>query len=111
VEFEDALRDLGFAFARRGRAGETYAYPANPYLTYYVQDPGDGTVLFTWEFALGEWAAGLGLQVGSDEHLNTFLFPKQDARGPREAGWVSEQMDLVEERLRAVSFLDAAPEM
>lgn len=109
MSFEDALRDLGFAFSRRGRSGDTWEHHATPYLTHYVQDPGDGSVLFTWEIAIGELMAVHGLQVGSDEHLNTFLFPRKDARGPREAAWVSAQMDAAEERLRRISLLAAEP--
>lgn len=105
MSFEDALRDLGFVFSRRGRGGATYAHNATEHLSYYVQDADDGTLLFTWEFAIGEWAASRGMQVGSDEHLNTFLFPREDARGPREGSWVAEQMDLVETRLRASSLV------
>jgi len=104
--FEDVLRDLGFVFSRAGRTGATYERTATPHLTYYVQDLGDGTALFTWELAIGELMASLGLQVGSDEHLNTFLYPREDARGPREAGWVAEQMDAVEERLRSLTLFD-----
>jgi hypothetical protein len=105
VSFEDALRDLGFSFSRRGRGGDAWEHGATPYLTHHVQDAGDGTVLFTWEIAIGELMAAHGLQVGSDEHLNTFLFPREDARGPRDAAWVSAQMDAAEERLRAISLL------
>lgn len=106
-EFERGLRDLGFRVARSGRRGLTFSRSPTAFLTYYVQDPGDGTVLFTWEFAVAEYVAGLGLQVGSDEHLNTFLFPRRDAQGPRDAGWVSAQMDQVEDTLRRISFVDA----
>lgn len=105
-EFERGLRDLGFAVARSGRRGVTFSRSPTPFLSYYVQDPGDGTALFTWEFAIAEYVAGLGLQVGSDEHLNTFLFPRQDAQGPRDPGWVSAQIDRVEETLRAISLVD-----
>lgn len=107
MDFEEALRDLGFTLERRGRGAVHYARRVNPYLTYYVQDLGDGSALFTWEFAIAEYVATRGLQVGSDEHLNTFLYPREDARGPREAGWVSGQMDRVEEILRSLSFVDA----
>lgn len=106
MDFEAALHDLGFSLSRRGRSGITYSRRSTPHLTYYVLDAEDGTLIFSWEFAVAEWAAGLGLQIGSDEHLNIFLYPKQDARGERDAGWVSQQMDLVEERLRGISFLE-----
>ena len=109
MSFEDALRDLGFAFSRRARSGDTWEHRATPYLTHYVQDAGDGSVLFTWEMAIGELMAAHGLQVGSDEHLNTFLVPRDDARGPRDAAWVSAQMDAAEERLRDISLLAAEP--
>lgn len=105
--FEDDLRDLGFVPERRSRGAVQHARRVNAYLTFYVHDAGDGTALFTWEFAIAEYMAGLGLQVGSDEHLNTFLYPREDARGPRDAAWVSEQMDRTEGLLRAISFVDA----
>ena len=105
MSFEDALRDLGFSFSRRGRGGETWEHRATPSLTHYVQLLEDGSALFTWEVAIGELMAAHGLQVGSDEHLNTFLFPREDARGPRDAAWVSAQMDAAEERLRGISLL------
>jgi hypothetical protein len=110
VDFEDGLAALGFAYSRGGRGGTTYGRAANAYLTYYVQDLGDAGALFTWEFAIAEYVAGLGLQVGSDEHLNTFLYPRTDARGPREPVWVSEQMDRAEELLRSLSFVDVEPQ-
>lgn len=108
MDFDDALRDLGFVFSRSGRAGRTYERAATGHLTYYVQE-GDEGLLFTWEFAIGEFMAAYGLQVGSDEHLNTFLFPREDVRGPRDGAWVAEQMDRVEERLRSLSLLDEPP--
>lgn len=104
--FEDALRDLGFVFSRSGRGVTTYERPATPHLTYYLQDIGDGTLLFTWEFAIAEFMAEHGLQVGSDEHLNTFLYPREDARGPRDESWVAGQIDAVEERLRSLTLFD-----
>lgn len=109
VSFEDALRDLGFVFSRRGRGGETWEQRATPYLTHHLQVLEDGTALFTWELAIGELMAAQGLQVGSDEHLNTFLFPKEDARGPLDAAWVSARMDAAEERLRSISLLTHGP--
>lgn len=106
MEFESALRDLGFAFSRRSRDAVHYAHRASPFLTYYVQAREDGSALFTWEFAIAEYVAGRGLQVGSDEHLNTFLFPREDAGGPQDAAWVSQQMDRVEDLLRSLSFVE-----
>lgn len=110
MEFEEGVRALGFTESRSGRRGVTYTRSPNPFLTYYVQDAGDGTVLFTWEFAIAEYVAGLGLQVGSDEHLNTFLFPRRDVQGPRDPAWVAAQIDLVEETLGAISFVDVEPQ-
>jgi hypothetical protein len=65
----------------------------------------DGTALFTWEFAIGEYMSTLGLQVGSDEHLNTFLFPREDTRGPQEPAWLAAQVERTEALLRSISFL------
>jgi hypothetical protein len=106
VEFERALRDLGFTLSRRSRGADHYTRQANPYLTYTVQALDDGSALFTWEFAIGEYVAQLGMQVGSDEHLNTFLYPRDDAVGPQDAGWVLAQMDAAEARLGSISLVD-----
>jgi hypothetical protein len=106
MDFTDALAEFGFALDRESRGVRHYARRPGPYLTYWVQVHEDGTALFTWEFAIGEYAATLGLQVGSDEHLNTFLFPREDARGPQEAAWLAAQVERTEAILRSVSLLD-----
>ena len=104
--FEEALRDLGFALEREARGVAHYVRRPTAYLTYWVQAHDDGTALFTWEFAIGEFAAARGLQVGSDEHLNTFLYPREDARGPQEGAWVASQLERTEALLRSISLLD-----
>ncbi|MGH2675557.1 MAG: hypothetical protein ACRDKA_05320 [Actinomycetota bacterium] len=108
MTFEETLPRLGFGLDRENRGVRHYARRPNRYLTYWLQSHDDGSALFTWEFAIGEYAAGLGLQVGSDEHLNTFLFPREDARGPQEPAWVASQVERTEALLRSVSLL--APE-
>jgi hypothetical protein len=106
MTFEGTLAGLGFALERDGRGVRHYARRSTAFLTYWVQVHDDGTALFTWEFAIAEYAATLGLQVGSDEHLNTFLFPRQDARGPQDAAWLASQLERTEALLRSISFLD-----
>jgi hypothetical protein len=106
VTFEGSLRDLGFALERQARGVDHYARRPNRFLTYWVQAHQDGTALFTWEFAIGEYAATRGLQVGSDEHLNTFLFPQRDARGPQDAAWLAGQIETTELLLRSISLLE-----
>jgi hypothetical protein len=107
VTFEAALGELGFGLERQARGVDHYSRRPNRFLTYWVQVQENGTALFTWEFAIAEYAATLGLQVGSDEHLNTFLFPRQDARGPQDASWLSGQIETTELLLRSFSLLDA----
>jgi hypothetical protein len=105
-DFGSVLGELGFAPEREARGVRHYAHRPTPYLTYWVQEHDDGTALFTWEFAIGEFAAIRGLQVGSDEHLNSFLYPREDARGPQEGAWVASQLERTEALLRSVSLLD-----
>jgi hypothetical protein len=107
VDFEEALEHLGFAEDRASRGVRHFAHRPNPFLTFWVQVHEDGGALFTWEFAIAEYMATLGLQVGSDERLNTFLYPKEDARGPLDPAWLAEQIDRAETVLRSVSFLDS----
>jgi hypothetical protein len=106
MAFTDALAEFGFTLDRESRGVRHYARRPGPHLTYWVQAHEDGSALFTWEFAIGEYAATLGLQVGSDEHLNTFLFPREDARGPQEAAWLAAQVERTEALLRSVSLLE-----
>lgn len=108
MEFEEALGELGFAFDRESRGIRHYAHRPNTYLTYWLQVGEDGTALFTWEFAIAEYAATLGVQVGSDEHLNTFLFPKEDVRGPQDAAWLAAQLERTEAVLKAFSLAEPA---
>jgi hypothetical protein len=108
MTFQESLTALGFELDRQSRGVRHYARRPGPYLTYWVQADQEGTALFTWEFALGEYAATLGLQVGSDEHLNTFLFPREDLRGPQDAAWLAAQLERTEALLRSISLLDAA---
>jgi hypothetical protein len=108
VAVEDALRDLGFVVDRRTRDASYHAARPTPYLTYWVHLYGDGSALFTWEFAIAEYAGTLGLQVGSGEELNTFLYPREDVRGPQDPAWVVAQIDATEAVLRSFSLLDPA---
>ncbi len=105
MSFDEGVREMGFALGREARGVRYYAASPTPYLTYYVHAFEDGSALFTWEFAIGEYAATLGMQVGSDEHLNTFLFPQEDARGPQDAAWVASQLERTEAALRTFSLL------
>lgn len=106
MEFDALLRDLGFTLERDSRGVRHYAQRPTRYLTYWVQVHEEGTALFSWEFAIGEFAAARGLQVGSDEHLNTFLYPRSDDRGPQDGAWLASRLEQTEALLRSLSFLD-----
>lgn len=108
MEFEEVLARLGFVLAdERARRGTLmYRMEPNRFLTYWVHVYEDGTALFTWEFAIAAYAATLGLQVGSGEELNTFLYPMTDDRGPQDGSWLADALDRVEAVLRSVR-LDA----
>jgi hypothetical protein len=106
VSFEEDLQALGFALERDSRGVRHYAQRPTRYLTYWVQVHDGGDLLFSWEFAIGEFAAARGLQVGSDEHLNSFLYPKEDSRGPQDVAWLASRLEVTEALLRSLSFLD-----
>lgn len=103
--FEEALAQYGFREVLGRRDVRYYSASPSSYLTYSVHVQTDGTALFTWEFSIGEYMSTLGLQVGSDEHLNTFLFPREDTRGPQEPAWLAAQVERTEALLRSISFL------
>ncbi len=104
MAFEDDLAALGFRPETAGapRGARMFVANPNPYLTYTVQLFDDGTALFSWEFAIGEYLSTRGLQLGSDETLNQFLFPRADDRGPQDAAWLAGAIERAELVLREV---------
>ena len=106
MDFAEALARLGFhpADGRAPRGARLYTAEPNRYLTYTLHAYEDGTALFTWEFALGEYLLTKGIQFGSDETLNQFMFPRQDDRGPQEAAWLAGSIERAEVALRSIRF-------
>jgi hypothetical protein len=105
----DDLLALGFHLVEQTRRGDyQYAKNANRYLTYHVHwSPDEEGMLFTWEFAVGEFFDHRGMQIGSNEALNLFLFPQYDARGPADVSFVAAELDRIELVLRSLNFVDA----
>jgi hypothetical protein len=106
MDFEEALSRLGFSRSseRSSRGVRTFTAQLNPYLTYTVQAFEDGTALFTWEFAVGEYLLTKGIQFGSDETLNQFAYPRQDTRGPQDGAWLASAVEQAEALLADVRF-------
>jgi hypothetical protein len=106
VDFDEALARLGFRASseRTPRDARTFAAHPNPYLTYTVQAFDDGSALLTWEFAVGEYLATKGIQFGSDETLNQFMFPRQDDRGPQDGAWLEAAIGRAEAMLAGIRF-------
>ena len=104
MAFADDLAGLGFRPEAERSPRDVRVFTASPnrFLTYTVQAFEDGTALFSWEFAVGEYLATKGLQLGSDETLNQFLFPRADDRGPQDAAWVAGAIERAELALRDV---------
>jgi hypothetical protein len=110
VDFFDSLRQLGFAPAqdRPGRGSQTWTLSPNRFLTYSVHVYEDGSALFSWEFAVTDYLLERGIQLGSSETLNLFMFPREDDRGPQDGAWLAGAIDRAEELLRSVHFADPA---
>jgi hypothetical protein len=79
MDFEETLAALGFhpSTSRTPKGVQVLVAEPNPFLTYTLQAFDDGTALFSWEFAVGEYLRTKGIQFGSDETLN------QRTRRPR----------------------------
>lgn len=106
MSFDEALSGFGF-HANRGRAprgAKLFTAEPNRYLTYSLQAYEDGSALFTWEFALGEYLLTKGIQAGSDETLNQFMFPREDERGAQDARWLAEVIERAQAALRSIRF-------
>jgi len=106
--FAADLEALGFRHLGQNRQGEiTYEKTANRFLTYHVHwDPTTNEILFTWEFAIGEFFDARGMQIGSNESLNLFLFPQYDGKGPAELAFVAGELDRAEQLFRKINFID-----
>lgn len=106
MDFAEALDRLGFrpgeqrAFA--GHGATLYEAHPNAFMTYTVHAFDDGTAIFSWEFALGDYLAGRGLQVGSDEALNQFVFPREDLRGTQSGAWLVGAIEQTEALLSTI---------
>jgi hypothetical protein len=98
MDFETALAERGFQLeiGRTPRGVRVYHAHPNRFLTYSVRAFEDGTALFSFEFALGEYLATKGIQVGSDEALNQFAYPRQDLRGPQDPTWLASAVEQAE---------------
>ena len=98
MDFEEALARLGFEpdTGRTPRGVQVSTAHPNRFLTYTVQALEDGTALFTFEFALGEYLATKGVQVGSDESLNQYAYPREDIRGPQDGAWLASAVEQAE---------------
>src|SRR5688572_8555156 len=101
--FASDLEALGFRRVGQNRRGEfTYEKNAGRYLTYELHwDPDANEVLFTWEFAIGEFFDARAMQIGSNEAVNLFLFPQHDARGRADVAFVAGELDRAEELFRS----------
>jgi len=104
VEFHEALDHLGFRLAEERPRVRIYRSDPNRFLTQWVHAYDDGTALFTWEFAIVDYLATRGVQLGSGEALNTFMFPVNDERGPQDGAWLVGVLDRVEAQLRSLRF-------
>jgi hypothetical protein len=104
VDFEEALAKLGFEpdSGRSPRDVGVYNAHPNRFLTYMVQAFEDGNALFSFEFALGEYLSTKGIQVGSDEALNQYAYPRQDIRGRQDGAWLVSAVEQAEALLADV---------
>jgi hypothetical protein len=108
MDFLETLERNGFKPEqdRPGRGVRTYAARPNRFLTYWLHAYEDGSALLTWEFAVTDYLLERGIQLGSAESLNLFMFPVQDERGSQDAAWLTHALDQAEAKLRSVDFTD-----
>jgi len=108
MDFDEALMKLGFAPSQEraftARGTKRFEARPNAFMTYTVYAHDDGTAIFSWEFALGDFLAGKGLQVGSDEALNQFVFPREDLRGMQSGAWLVTAVEQTEAMLSTIRF-------
>jgi hypothetical protein len=107
MAFDDDLKLVGFHLAQQRRDGtRTFTLARNRYLTYWLHVPAaeDEAALFTWEFAIGEYMDEYGLQVGSNEPLNQYLFPQTDTEVGQDLADVVKAMERTEAMFAGMNF-------
>lgn len=106
MDFDEVLRRLGFHDRQErtvgGGGARILTAEPNAFMTYVVHAYDDGSAIFTWEFALGEYLATQGIQMGSDETLNQFIYPRGDVRGPQDAVWLTGAIEQTEAMLSSI---------
>ena len=75
-------------------------------MTYMVHAYAYGSALFTWEFAIADYLAERGLQVGTAESDNQFLYPREDVRGSQDGVWLTGAIERTEGLLSSVRLND-----
>jgi hypothetical protein len=107
MEFAEALDRFGFRPREErgfGKGAWFYVAQPGPYMTYMVHVYADGTAIFSWEFALADFLATRGIQVGSDEALNQFMYPREDIRGSQDGTWLTSAIERTEAMLAELRF-------
>ena len=108
MEFREALDRLGFHPSDDrglGSAGaELFTASPNRYMTYTVHAFRDGTAILSWEFAIADYLATKGIQIGSDEALNQFMYPRQEIRGLQDGAWLVGAVERTEAMLSDLRF-------
>ena len=106
MAFADDLRMVGFNLNQEKRDGSrTFSLARNRFLTYWLHVPPDsGLALFTWEFAIGEYMDEYGLQIGTNEPLNQFLFPQTDKEVDQDLAAVIKAMEQTEAAFAGMDF-------
>lgn len=104
--FHEDLSALGFKIMQEDRKGVIqYSMRATRYLTYWLHwNTADEDALFTWELDIGEFMSDHELQIGANETLNLFLFPRHDTKGPADVRFVVQELDRVEAVLKSLDL-------
>ena len=106
MAFDDELRVVGFQATQTRRGGSVaWSLTRNRHLTYWLHVPDDGgQALFTWEFAIGAYMDEYGLQLGTNEPLNQFLFPQTDRVVDQELAEVLKAIEQTEATFAGMDF-------
>ncbi len=105
MEFLEALDRFGFKANEErglGRGQRLYTSSPNRFMTYMVHVFDDGSAIFTWEFAIADYLAERGLQVGTAEADNQFMYPRFEVRGAQDAAWLTAAIEQTEAALSSV---------
>ncbi len=104
MSLDTELTDVGFELLQSRSGSRKYTRRSNPYLQWWVIVNDNGTAELQWELELGAYLHAKGFHVAVQDELSLLMYPKGEAVGPADVGWVADEIARAEAQLSSVDL-------